>query len=119
MSVVEQPVHAEPAGAVALARLFRVLGDETRVRILERLAEGPATVVGLVAALGAPPRSRVSNHLACLAHCGFVTRRRAGKHVIYSLAELDVTDLLAQARRLAEPHVELLSTCNRIGPDWA
>ena len=119
MSVVDQPVRALPVGPVALARLFRVLGDETRVRILERLADGPATVAALVTALGMPPRSRVSNHLACLAHCGFVTRRRAGKHVVYSLAEVDVTRLLALARGVAEPHVELLSTCSRIGPDWA
>src|SRR5437899_904509 len=58
-----------PVPAAAAARFFRVLGDPTRLRILELLLAGPRAVSELTAAAGAP-RARVSNHLACLRWCG-------------------------------------------------
>lgn len=52
------------------ARFFRVLGDPTRLRILELLHRGERSVGELVAAVG-QPQPRVSTHLACLRQCGF------------------------------------------------
>lgn len=102
----------------AAGRLFKVLGDPTRLALLRRLAVGPAMVSELLVALGGPPRSRVSNHLACLAFCGLVTTERDGRNVTYSLADPDVLGLVELAARVAAPNAEHLASCTRIGPDW-
>jgi DNA-binding transcriptional ArsR family regulator len=91
----------------ALARYFRVLGDPTRVRIVDSLLAGDRTVSELVALTGAP-QSRVSNHLACLKWCRVAESERRGR----------VERVLALARRLAAEHCDHLATCRRIGPDW-
>lgn len=69
---------SDPVPAAAGARFFRVLGDPTRLRILELLLAGPRTVAELTAAAGVR-RARVSNHLACLRWCGFATADRRGR----------------------------------------
>jgi len=102
----------------AAGRLFKVLGDPTRLAVLRRLADGPATVAQLLAALGDPPRSRVGNHLACLAYCGLVTAERDGNTVTYTLADPGVLDLVALATQVAAPNAEHLAACSRIGPAW-
>lgn len=102
---------------VATARFFRVLGDATRLRILELLCERPRTVSELVAELGAP-QGRVSNHLACLRWCRLVEDERHGRHVTYRIADSQVADVVALGRRAAADHCDHLATCGRIGPDW-
>lgn len=102
----------------AAGRLFKVLGDRTRLGLLHRLADGPATVSELIAALGDPPRSRVGNHLACLSYCGLVTTERVGRHVRYVLADPGVLRLVEMAAQVASPNVEHLASCTRIGPAW-
>src|SRR5258708_35438596 len=74
-----------PISASAAARFFRVLGDPTRLRILELLQDGERTVNELVAEV-AQPQPRVSTHLACLRHSGFVETERSGKETAYRLA---------------------------------
>lgn len=107
----------ERAGNRATARYFRVLGDSTRLSILEALADGPSSVSELSTQVSAP-QSRVSNHLACLRWCRFVIAERSGRQVHYRLADPDVSKLVAAARRLAAGQAEHLETCKRIGPDW-
>jgi ArsR family transcriptional regulator, cadmium/lead-responsive transcriptional repressor len=101
----------------ANARLFRVLGDATRLAIVRLLLTGPQTVGEVVAALGVP-QSRVSNHLACLRWCQFVTTERRGRQVIYSIKDLRLRKLLDLAGRLSSENRDHLATCGRIGPDW-
>lgn len=105
------------ADVEALARYFRVLADPTRLRIVERLIEGEASVSQLVEAIGAP-QSRVSNHLACLRWCRLVESRRDGRRVIYRLADPRVTRILGLGRELSAEHCDHLASCSRIGPDW-
>lgn len=102
---------------LAAGRLFRVLGDPTRLAILELLAERSHTVSELVEATGAP-QSRVSSHLACLRWCRVVDDERQGRHVIYRLADKRVTELITSGSALAAEHCDHLATCRRIGPDW-
>lgn len=100
----------------AAARLFRVLGDPTRLRILKALIDRERTVSQLVELTGAP-QSRVSNHLACLKWCRLVGAERSGRNVIYRIGS-DVERVLAEGRTLAAEHEEYLASCTRIGPDW-
>ncbi len=99
------------------ARFFRVLGDPTRLHILELLDGRDHTVSELVAAVG-QPQPRVSTHLACLRHCGFVATERRGKEIVYSLALRGLDRIAAKAESVLEPIADRLATCTRIGPDW-
>jgi DNA-binding transcriptional ArsR family regulator len=104
--------------SVAAGRLFKVLADPTRLALLRRLAEGEASVGELVTAVGNPPQSRVSNHLACLRWCELVTSEKIGRRVVYRLADRRVLSLIDMARDIAAPHADHLATCTRIGPEW-
>lgn len=101
----------------ALARFFRVLGDPTRLRILEALVGQERSVSELVAIVGAP-QSRVSNHLACLKWCRFAESERRGRQVFYRVTDARVRELIRLARTLAGEHCDHLESCVRIGPGW-
>ena len=75
-----------------IARRFRVIGESTRIRLLDRLREGEATGQELCEALGASQQN-VSKHLQVLLEAGIVDRRRKGNHVYYSIADESVFDL--------------------------
>src|SRR5215471_12909123 len=118
MRSVEHPVVVSAGPALAArARYFRVLGDPTRLHLLEVLLGGERTVAELAAIIGAP-RSRISNHLACLKWCQFVAARRQGRHVVYHVADPRVETLLTAARGLPAGQCDHLARCRRIGPDW-
>lgn len=101
----------------ALARYFRVLGDPTRLRIVEALLAGDHTVSELVAITGAP-QSRVSNHLACLKWCRVADSERRGREVVYGIADRRVAKVMDLGRVVAGENCEHLASCRRIGPDW-
>lgn len=116
--VVTQNIdQAQVPGAVVTARWFRVLADPTRVAILRQLLTGVCSVSELVARTGLP-RSRVSNHLACLRWCQFVRAERQGRRTLYTVSDTRLRRLLALADHLAADNAEHLATCRRIGPDW-
>lgn len=108
---------AETCGPEAVARYLRVLGDPTRIRILEALLARERTVSELVGLIGAP-QSRISNHLACLKWCRVVEAERRGREVVYRLTDRRLRRLLEMAREVAAPHCDHLASCRRIGPDW-
>ncbi|MFL5820453.1 MAG: ArsR/SmtB family transcription factor [Solirubrobacteraceae bacterium] len=88
-----------------LAKYFRGFGDPTRLRILALVAEQERSVGELVEALG-QPQPKVSNHLACLRWCGFVTAERRGKQVFYRVSDGRVTQVIAMTRTLLDGNVE-------------
>ena len=65
--------------------LFKAFADETRVRILNLLAQGEQCVCELHGTLRLP-QPMISRHLAYLRRMGLVTERQQGKWVIYALA---------------------------------
>lgn len=117
-SVAHRCVVSSPDLALtARARYFRVLGDSTRLHLLEALFGGERTVADVAAIIGAP-RSRISNHLACLKWCRFVAARRQGRHVVYRVADPRVGTHIAATRSLTAGQCDHLARCRRIGPDW-
>ena len=106
-----------PTEMSAAARFFRVLGDPTRLKILELLGEGERTVGELVSAVR-QPQPRVSTHLTCLRHSGFVSTERRGKEFVYRLALSGLDGIVDRASEAMTPIAERLATCTRIGPDW-
>ncbi len=71
-----------------LCRLFRVLSDETRVRLLMTLQDGEQHVTELCKKLRLP-QPTVSHHLGLLRVHGLVKNRRKGKLVFYALENGD------------------------------
>lgn len=84
------------AGMAPAVALFRSLADETRLRIVQRLATGEARVVDLTGELGLA-QSTVSKHLACLRDCGLVDYRTEGRQSFYALTRPELMDLLQAA----------------------
>src|SRR5215204_5013356 len=82
-----------PVPADLMAKYFRALGDPTRLRILELIADHEQSVGQLVDALGRS-QPTISNHLACLRWCGFVVTRRDHRSVYSSIADDRVVELL-------------------------
>ncbi len=79
------PRRAFPPAYVGLAaRLLGLLSHETRLHLVLALAQGPATVSELCAALGLA-QSNASHHLAILRTAGLVVDRREGQFVVYQL----------------------------------
>ena len=68
----------------ATVRLFRALGDETRLRLLAQLHGGEHCVCDLTDELEAS-QSRLSFHLKTLKDAGLVTDRREGRWVYYAI----------------------------------
>ncbi len=84
-----------------IAETFRVLGDPTRVRILDALSDGDLCVCDIAALVGIS-ESAVSHQLRLLRGMRLVRPRRAGRQVFYSLDDQHIVQLL----RLAVTHVE-------------
>ena len=94
----------------AAVALFRGLADPARLAIVRRLAGGEARVVDLVAELGLA-QSTVSGHLACLRGCGLVGYRPVGRQSFYSLARIELMDLLAAAEAVLAAAGEQVALC--------
>src|SRR5579864_7668678 len=77
------------AAATAIAH---ALADPTRLRILERLTDGPAAVSELIALTG-EAQPKVSNHLAVLRERGLVGVTRIGRQRVYEVTDPSVGQL--------------------------
>jgi DNA-binding transcriptional ArsR family regulator len=93
-SVVDQPDDLRE-----LRVFHKALADVNRLRIVRRLAEGPATVGELIDTVGLS-QPLVSWHLARLRAAGIVRSRRNGRETLCEL-QLDVFDIEATRERLA------------------
>ena len=80
-----------------LADFFRILGDPTRIRILEALAEGEWCVQELETRLGMS-QSAVSHQLKVLKQARLVRHRKDGKNVYYILDDAHVATVFHTAR---------------------
>ena len=85
-----------PSAAKAVAETLQALAAPSRLLILGRLREGPATVGDLAEAVGME-QSAVSHQLRLLRHLGLVDGERQGRSVTYSLYDNHVALLLDEA----------------------
>jgi DNA-binding transcriptional ArsR family regulator len=85
---------SDPVIELVAAR-FRVLGEPTRIRLLERLRDGEATVHELHDAIGGTQQN-VSKHLGVLLTAGLVTRTKRGTSAHYAIADESVFALCDQ-----------------------
>jgi DNA-binding transcriptional ArsR family regulator len=88
--------HPLPEPLVELvAQRFRVLGEPMRIRLLDRLREGGASVSELHEALGASQQN-VSKHLGVLHAAGMVNRTKQGNRTVYAISDPGVFELCDQ-----------------------
>ncbi len=91
-----QPLRQRVLEVAGLSELFRVLADETRVKILYLLAQGELCVCDLATVLELSLPA-ISHHLRLLKAMRLVTYRREGKNVYYALADDHVLRLIEVA----------------------
>ncbi len=87
------PIPVDLAEMIA-ARL-RVIGDPTRIRILDLLREDELTVTEITERLGTSQQN-ASKHLGLLLQAGILGRRKQGNSSIYSIADRGVYELCEQ-----------------------
>jgi ArsR family transcriptional regulator, arsenate/arsenite/antimonite-responsive transcriptional repressor len=120
---MQSTLITEDHGVRPLTRLFRALGDETRVRIVALLSHGELCVCHLLTALEIS-QPNVSRHLGILRMAGVVDARRDGTWVYYRLVEQEhaaVQEVLSTVaksfgaeRAIRTDHAKLRKSC---GPD--
>jgi DNA-binding transcriptional ArsR family regulator len=114
----EVEVGRESEDMCLLARFFNGFANSTRLSILLLLARQGETKVGdLVRELGAP-QPRVSDHLRCLAWCGYVKVRREGRNAFYSIADDRVLEMLRLGEAMLRDNFEHVEACEVIKKGW-
>jgi DNA-binding transcriptional ArsR family regulator len=108
-------VPPKPGQDATLAKLFRGLGDPTRVRILTLLQDREMTVSELMSILKLQ-QGRVSSHLACLRWCGLVEVRRSDRHAYYRVGDRRARQIVALARSFLDDNEESIELCRTMEP---
>src|SRR3954468_12103942 len=100
-SLKERPLLS-PVQAGGLAAVFKVLANDTRLRLLHALVRaGELCVTDLAASVGMKAQA-VSNQLQRLSDLGIVSSRRDGNSIHYRLVDICVRSLLDQGLCLVE-----------------
>jgi len=107
-------------GVRSLTKLFRALGDETRLRIVALLAHGELCVCHLEQALELS-QPNISRQLGVLRAAGVVDARRDGSWMYYSLAPQEhdsvkamldqLVALFGAERAIRADHLKLRRSC--------
>jgi DNA-binding transcriptional ArsR family regulator len=103
-----QPVNARPLisshEARSLISVFKVLSNDTRLRLLQALARsGELCGRELTDRLAMKPQ-RISNQLRGLCDRGIVEARRAGNKVYYRIVDPCVISFLDQGEKISREH---------------
>jgi len=97
-----------PDEAIELvAARLRVIGEPTRIRLMDLLDDGDATVQELAERLGTTHQN-VSKHLGVLSQAGIVSRRREGTSVRYALVDWTGWWLVEQIATSVATHLDEL-----------
>lgn len=87
-----------------LAQVARALGNGHRLALLERLAQGDASVDTLANTTDLTV-GNASQHLQHLRRAGLVTAQRSGKQMFYRLTDERIVNLLGLLRQVAETNL--------------
>ena len=94
------------------AKLFRGLGDPSRLMIVDLLRKGPKCVYEIADATGLS-QPNTSAHLGCLEECGLVQKERRGKFIYYHIAHKEAAVLLNQADAILARVGDQIFQCTR------
>ncbi|MEM2918691.1 MAG: metalloregulator ArsR/SmtB family transcription factor [Candidatus Altiarchaeota archaeon] len=84
-----------------MSELFSVLGDPTRIEILNALSHGELCICEIVLALG-KSQSLISHQLRALRHLNLVKVKKEGRNRYYSLNNSHILNLLSECKKTIE-----------------
>lgn len=96
-----------------ISKFFHGLSNPTRFKIALSLMESEKNVSQLVDELGMK-QSQISNQLACLKWCGYVSSRQEGKFVYYQITDERIRTIIELARQVVADNAEQINSCTRI-----
>jgi DNA-binding transcriptional ArsR family regulator len=94
------------------ALFFQSLANQTRMQVLQLLAEKGGRNVSEICSELSLEQTLVSHNLKCLTFCGLVTSSREGKSKVYSINEQTVLPLLKIADDHLRNYASNLFTCD-------
>lgn len=103
----------EPESSALYAKFFHGLSHPVRLQIVLHLLEGERNVTDLMELLGLK-QALVSNHLACLKWCGFVTARHEGRNVYYAVADGRIRQVVALGQAVVADNAAHIAACTRM-----
>ena len=86
---------SDPESVLRLADLFKILGDPTRIRILQSLRGDPLCVCDIAETLGMT-QSAISHQLRLLRQARLVRANREGRSIFYELDDDHVAQIFEQ-----------------------
>ena len=98
------------------AKLFRGLGDPSRLSILEALSSGSKNVSQIVKETGLN-QPNASLHLNCLWCCGLLDRVVRGRYTYYRIASKRVLRILQASEDFLELVYDRIAECDRYEED--
>jgi DNA-binding transcriptional ArsR family regulator len=102
----------------AAERFFKVLGDDSRLRILQALGDGERSVSEILEVTGLP-QTLASFHLRILREAGVLATERRGPFIYYRLAERSLLNLLEACGKYAETLTDGKTMVGFQWPPWA
>ena len=99
--------------AALYAKFFHGLSHPVRLQILLLLLEGEKNVGELMQLLGLK-QAHISNHLACLKWCGFVSSRQEGRNVYYQVTDPRVGQIVQLGAAVVADNAAHIAACTRM-----
>jgi DNA-binding transcriptional ArsR family regulator len=87
------------------AGIFKVLAHPTRIHIIETLRAGELSVGAILERVKVEP-ANLSQHLSVLRHSHLLVTRKDGNHVLYSLRDPLLIEVLDAMRKYFQRHFE-------------
>jgi len=97
----------------ASAPLFAALGDETRLRIVTRLCEGPTSIARLTDASDVT-RQAITKHLRVLEGAGLVQSTKHGRETMWQLEKRRLEDAQDYLQQISTQWDEALGRLQRL-----
>jgi DNA-binding transcriptional ArsR family regulator len=102
----------------AAERFFKVLGDDSRLRILQALGTGERSVSEILERARLP-QTLASFHLRVLREAGVVAAERRGPFIYYRLGDPSLLNLLEACAKYAGSLTEVKPAQDFQWPPWA
>lgn len=96
-----------------IAKFFHGLSNSTRLKIVSALVNDKKNVSELVSELGIK-QSQISNQLACLKWCGYVSATKEGKFIYYQVTDERIKRMIELARQIVADNAEHINCCTRM-----
>jgi len=106
MDTVAEIDHLDDQVAADLVQLFKLMADETRLRILFFLMQEQEINVRTLCELLQQSQPAVSHHLALLRVSGLIEARRDGKHNFYRILPRRMQEMLAMIFAASPEHAD-------------